>query len=110
MFKQRFKRIVIIKNVNPIENKLEAKRYLSVLLSAFNLALKNVNLTNFKYTENFNEFIEDLPVFVQIDDFCIGQYISSDMPDLRSKVKKIGDIQGYLSRQLLKQECNWMEY
>jgi hypothetical protein len=32
------------------------------------------------------------------------------LPDFHSKSKKIGDIQGYLSRQLLKQQSNWQEY
>ena len=78
-----------------------------MLISAFNLAQKNINLKNLKFSENFNEFIK-MPFFVQIDDSdCLGY-----CPDYNfsSKTKKIGHIQGYLSRLLLKHEINWQEY
>lgn len=59
------------------------------------------------FLENFNEFMQNLPFFVQIDNDFTG---SSLTQLFRSKSKKIGDIQGYLNRQIQKNEANWQEY
>jgi hypothetical protein len=38
--------MIVIRNLTPLGNKIEAKRYISMLISAFTLSLKNIDLAN----------------------------------------------------------------